>query len=272
MERALQDYLFDLRGYLILENAVDPDHIAALNAALDAFPPLEWGQWHGNVQRFDNNGAAGVELQNIVEGGEPFERLIDHPSWVSLLRHYCGEERSYVEGLYIDECFASIRRTGGFFPVHSGGYLGATRGQYRYKDGVFRCGQVNILLALTDVGPGDGGTMIVPGSHKSNLPHPQCAEFHAQERMDALEGAVEVHLKKGDAVLFVDGLAHGASSRTNPGERRVTIFRYGVSWGNTRYGYEYSQALLDRLTPERRAILQPIPPRRPPPVPAGPTS
>ena len=260
MTQEVLDYLFDLRGYLILENAVDADHIADLNRALDEFPALEWGQWHGNVQRFDNNGAAGVELQNIVEGGEAFERLIDHPSWIELLRRYCGEQGSYVEGLFIDECFASIRRSGGYFPIHSGGYKGAARGQYRYKDGLFRCGQVNILLALTDIGPGDGGTMIVPGSHKSNFPHPD-ADY--SKPMDDMLGVIEVNLKKGDALLFVDGISHGASTRTNPGERRVVITRYGVSWGATRYGYRYSDELLVRLTPERRKILDPIPARRP---------
>jgi hypothetical protein len=262
MSPDLQDYLFDLRGYLILENAVDPAHIAALNQVLDHFPALEWGKWHGNVQRFDNNGVAGVELQNIVEAGEPFERLIDHPSWIGHLRRYCGESDSYVEGLFIDECFASIRRSGGFFGIHSGGYRGAMRGQYRYKDGVWRCGQVNILLALTNVGPGDGGTVIVPGSHKSCLPHPNWDQ-HRDKPSDVVEGSVEVQLKAGDALLFVDGLSHGASERTNPGERRVVIYRYGVSWGNTRYGYRYSDELLSRVTPAQRKILQPIEPRTP---------
>lgn len=263
---AIDDYLFDLRGYLILENAIDAGHVADLNAAFDAFPSLEWGEWWGNVQRFDNNGAAGIELQNIVEAGEPFERLIDHPSWIAHLRHYCGDEGSYTEGLFIDECFASVRRSGGFFPIHSGGFQGSTRGAFRFKDGKFRCGQVNVLLALTDVGPGDGGTMVVPGSHKSNFPHPMNRYLDDEGKpvpMDDVLGAVEIHLKKGDALLFCDGLAHGASSRTNPGERRVVIYRYGVSWGSARYGYEYSPALLSRLTPERRAILQPIKPRRP---------
>ncbi len=262
----LDDYLFDLRGYLILEGAVDAEHVAELNGALDSFPSLEWGEWHGNVQRFDNNGAAGVELQNIVEGGEAFERLIDHPSWIDYVRHYCGEEDSYVEGLYIDECFASIRRSGGFFPVHSGGYRGALRGAFHYNNGVFRCGQVNILVALTDIGSGDGGTMVVPGSHKSNFPHPMNRYFDTDGRpvpMDALPGAIEVQLQKGDALLFCDGISHGASSRANPGERRAVIYRYGVSWGSTRYGYEYSHALLERLSPVRRAILEPIRPRRP---------
>ena len=183
MPTALEDYLFDLRGYLILRNAVAPELVERLNRALDGFPPLEWQGWHGNVQRFDNNGHAGIELQNIVEGGEPFEELIDHPSWIGHLRHYCGEEDSYVQGLFIDECFASIRRSGGFFPIHSGGQDGVVRNQFGYVNGRFRCGQVNILTALTDIGPGDGGTAVIPGSHKSNLMHPQVsAEWSA--RMD----------------------------------------------------------------------------------------
>lgn len=257
----LDDYLFDLRGYLVLENALDTDLLDELNTAFDNFPELQREQWWGNVQRLDNNGPAGVEMQNIVEGGPAFEKLIDHPSWINLVRRYCGDQNSYTQGLFIDECFASIRRSGGFFPVHSGGCQGSTRGQYAYRDGVFRCGQVNILMALTDVGPNDGGTMVIPGSHKSHFPHPRKPDYSSP--MDMMEGAIEVHLKKGDALLFVDAISHGASSRTNPGERRVVIFRYGVSWGNTRYGYRYSDELLARLTPERRKILQPITPRSP---------
>ena len=79
----------------------------------------------------------------------------------------------------------------------------------------------------------------------------------------ALPGAVPAYMKKGDALLFVDGIMHGGSSRTNPGERRILIYRYGPLWASTRFGYEYSQPLLDRLTPERLHILQPVPPARP---------
>jgi hypothetical protein len=264
MDYDLQDYLFDLRGYLILKNALSPDLVARLNQRLDTYLDMQYLEWRGNVQRFDNNGVAGIELQNIVEGGEPFEELIDHPAWIDRVHRYCGEYGSYVDGLYIDECFASIRRTGGYFPVHSGGQDGVVRNQYRFFNGKFHCGQVNILMALTDIGPGDGGTMIIPGSHKSNLTHPGMqGTWEELRHMDALEGAVEVHLNKGDALLFVDALAHGSATRTNPGERRVVIFRYGPTWGNTRYGYVYSQELLDRLTPARRKILQPITPRVP---------
>ena len=262
----LQDYLFDLNGYLILKDVIAPDHLAALNAAFDTFPDLGFKEWWGDVQRLDNNAKAGMELQNIVHAGKPFEGLIDHPAWIDRMRRYCGEDQTWISGLFIDECFASVRRSGGFFPMHSGGHERAIRNQYGYADGRWQCGQVNILLALTDIGPGDGGTRILPGSHKSLLPHPVFKvpyEERSRQTDEVVEGSIEVNMKAGDALLFVDSLAHGATRRTNPGERRVVIYRYGPMWGSTRYGYRYSPALLDRLTPAQRRILEPVRPRPP---------
>lgn len=257
----VQDFFFDLNGYLILKNAVAPDLLQRLNAEFDAFPAdLGLLEWYRGAQRRDYTPDTGLELHNAVELGSPFEELIDHPSWIDLLRHYCGEENSYVAGLFIDESIASIRTKGGHHPVHSGGYRGALRGHYNYEHGVFRCGQCNIILALTDIGEGDGATMVVPGSHKSNLPHPLQGDYMRGDRMDALPGAVPVYLKQGDALLFCDGLMHGGSSRTNPGERRITIYRYGPLWGASRFGYVYDPDFLDRLTPARRKILQPVAP------------
>lgn len=261
----LDNYLFDLRGYLILRGALGVAEVAGLNTAFDEFPEdLVPSGWWGNVQRTDTEGDThkGYELQNIVEAGPSFERLIDHPAWINYMRTWAGESDSYVEGLFIDECFASVRRAGGYFDIHSGGFQGAMRGQYRYVNGVFRCGQVNALMALTDIGPGDGATMVIPGSHKSNFPHP--GKPAGRDPMDDVEGAIEVHLSAGDVLLFSDGIAHGGSSRsTAGGERRVVIYRYGPSWASTRHGYHYSTELLGRVTPSRRAILQPVTPRGP---------
>ena len=261
----MDNYLFDLRGYVILRGALTADQLTSLNVAFDEFPTNldPWGWW-GNVQRSDAEGDThkGYELQNVAQAGPAFEQLIDHPAWINYMRTWAGETDSYVEGLFIDECFASVRRAGGYFDVHSGGYHGAVRGQYRYVNGVFRCGQVNALMALTDIGPGDGGTMIIPGSHKSNFPHP--GKPVGRDRMDEVEGAIEVHLDAGDVLLFCDGIAHGGSSRTTTeGERRVVIYRYGPSWASTRHGYRYSDDLLERVTPQQRDILQPVTPRLP---------
>ena len=140
-----------------------------------------------------------------------------------------------------------------------GGHKRRIRTQFRFHNGEFRCGQINVLLPLSDFGPDDGATMAIPGSHKSNLLHPA---FGAKApSLDEVEGAVQLQARAGDALCFVDCLAHGSARRDNPGERRMLIIRYGPHWGNDRYGYQPSQALLKRLSPERRKIVQPLPPR-----------
>ena len=76
MPTDLENYLFDLRGYIVLEKAVDSQHLLELNTCLDSYRDLEPQQWRGNVHRADNFYANGIEIQNVVEAGEPFERLI----------------------------------------------------------------------------------------------------------------------------------------------------------------------------------------------------
>jgi ectoine hydroxylase-related dioxygenase (phytanoyl-CoA dioxygenase family) len=70
-------------------------------------------------------------------------------------------------------------------------------------------------------------------------------------------GALEVHMKAGDALIFTDTICHGSSRRTNPGERKIIVQRYGPSWGFFRHGYRPSKALLSRLTPTQRQIVWP---------------
>ena len=260
----LDDYEFDLRGFLVVRGALTPAELDALDRAYDRFPDLANGEWYGNAQRRDYTAETGFELHNLLDCGDPtFDSLIDHPSWVDHARRYAGEAGTYVEGITIDEHIATSRRAGGHHPVHSGGHDASIRTQFAMRNGKFRCGQLNVLVALTDIGPGDGPTMIVPGSHKSNLPHPLAGDYARGDRMDTLDHAEPIHARAGDALLFVDACLHGGSSRTNPGERRVIILRYGPPWAQPRFGYRLSPEFLDRLTPERRRIMQPIRPMTP---------
>ena len=60
------------------------------------------------------------------------------------------------------------------------------------------CGQVNALIALTDIGPGDGGTVLVPGSHKSNFEHPELKKvaMRSEGFGELIEGAIEIQMAK----------------------------------------------------------------------------
>ena len=259
----MEEYLFDLRGYIVLKSAVEADHLAEINAIVDTYLDLESDGWRGWVHRAEIDGLRHVH--NIFEMGEPLERLIDHPAWIDHVRRFVGG----TDGLFIDESFIDTRPQGGATRMHSGGHKRRIRTQFRFHNNEFRCGQINVLLALKDIGNGDGATMAIPGSHKSNVLHPAFNNPEgtgSNRSLDRVEAAVQIQLDAGDAIFFVDCMAHGSAERTRPGERRVAIIRYGPHWGNDRYGYQPSPELIARLTPARRRIVQPLPPRMPPGV------
>ena len=255
-------FFFDLRGYLFLEGALSDREVADMNAVLDSAPPLAPGEWWGNVHAHSYRDNDGVNLQQIYEAGEPFERLIDHPSWIEKVKCFIGGEGTFDWNhgpLFIDENFANLRAPGEAIGMHSGGHIGLIRNQFRVLNGKFHCGQVNVLMALSDIGTGDGGTLLIPGSHKSNFVHPELETYQMRgERAgEDPEGAMEIHMNAGDVLLFVDSICHGSLKRTNPGYRRTVVYRYGPSWGNFRHNYQVSGELLARLTPAQRQIVRP---------------
>lgn len=259
-------YLFDLNGYLVIRGALSETEVTDCNDSLDEMHDCKPGEWRGRVQGHNFTGHhEGLNLQQIYETGAAWERLIDHPSWIATVTHFIGTDVQNFDchhgPLFIDENFASIRGPGQAIGLHSGGHERVTRCQFRYHDGRFHCGQINVLVALNDVGTGDGATMVIPGSHKSNIIHPEFGRSQITTdrgtSVDGITGAIEVHLNAGDAILFVDAIMHGSARRINEGQRRIVVYRYGPSWGFFRHAYRPSTELLQRLTPVQRSIVMP---------------
>lgn len=274
---ALDEYLFDLQGFVIVRGALSPEEVKAGNDAIDQIPrSLPRKGWHGWVQREDHPEHRGISYQQVMELGGTFERMIDHPNYINYVLRFVGGQDcfDYHHGpLFIDEHFFTIRGPGEAIPLHAGGHDICKRMAFRYHNGRFQCAQINVLVAFTDIGPGDGATMVIPGSHKSNIIHPA---FNAPDRheawsdkskgasVDGIPGAVEAHLKAGDALVFVDATCHGSAKRINEGERRIAVYRYGSSWNRTRWGYHASPEILARLNPFARRLVHPQEYVRPP--------
>ncbi|MEM8782062.1 MAG: phytanoyl-CoA dioxygenase family protein [Planctomycetota bacterium] len=261
-----QDYLFDLRGFRVISEALSTNQLERINDFVDTNlrDDLEPGEWIGNVETHSYGHAEtpdGINFQNVIEGGEVFEELIDQPAWIDQVRRYIECEQHQLS---IDENFLNVRRTGGFIPIHSGGANPRFTSTFRNGAGQWMVGQINILMALTDTLEGDGCTTVVPGSHKSHIEHPQYAgAWNPGQEVsgaDAL-GMVQVHLKAGDALMFTDAITHGSLPRTNPGERRVLIYRYSPHLLAKRMNYLPSPEFLERLTEARRKLVVPVPPR-----------
>jgi len=264
----VRDYLFDLNGYRVLKGALSSEQVARINRWVDEHPPGKPGEWIGDIETQTYQGHDGVNYQNIIEGGDVFEECIDHPSWIDDVRRYICTDSHAVS---INEAFLNVRAKGGFIGIHSGGHIPGFPHLVRHHTGAWMVGQINILMALTDIGPGDGPTTVIPGSHKSHEVHPALRaegdragkpQSHNDDVVAAEQlNMMEVYLKAGDALMFTDAICHGSAARTNPGHRRVMIYRYSPHMMMTRFNYLPSEELLGRLTPSRRKIIEPVAPR-----------
>ena len=259
LTQAEQDFLFDVFGYRIIRGALSAEELRAINAFADQHdtPDRKAGDWIGDVETHTYGKKDGLNFQNIIEGGPVFEKLIDHPSWIEQVKRYILTEE---HSMRIDECFLNLRNRGGFIPVHSGGASTRVTAAFRSHTGAWAVGQINILMALRDIGPGDGPTTVVPGSHKSGMDHPN-KDWDAGVGAHEAVAMQEVYLKAGDALMFTDGICHGSMPRTNPGQRRVLIYRYTPHLVASRFNYVPSEELMARLTPVQRQLVMPVAPR-----------
>ena len=65
MEQNLEDYLFDLRGYLHLKGAISAELVTQLNTELDPYVSMSLNEWNGNIHRLKPD-----EIRNIIEAGQ----------------------------------------------------------------------------------------------------------------------------------------------------------------------------------------------------------
>ena len=81
---------------------------------------------------------------------------------------------------------------------------------------------VACVAALTDVNPGDGGLVVVPGSHKANFPLPDYVRLYEADH----DIFYNPPAKAGDLIIFNESTTHGTIPWKGKGERRVIFFRY----------------------------------------------
>ncbi len=111
-----------------------------------------------------------------------------------------------------------------------------------------------VAWQLADVNPGEGGLCLIPGSHKGNYACPQEIRKWEAHR-DIVR---QVPGKAGDVVIFTEAVTHGTLPWTAAHQRRSVLFR--MSPGNLAYATGYNpwpEAVLDEMTPEQRAVLEP---------------
>ena len=233
-----EKYLFDLRGYIAVPDALDSAQLERLNAVLDRHIGQECLE-EEHAHRFG-------ELLSWVK---PYRDLIDNPSIVSYIDVILGER------FRLDHLYADLIR-GGTSPIgatlHGGGAPFDPSQYYHFHGGQMYNGLTVVAYNLADVGPEDGGFGCVPGSHKSNY----CFPGQWRDMAENIEPCVHrVTGPAGTAVIFTESLTHVALPWTGQGEHGTVFLNYSphpISW-SARY---FDETEFEGLNEHQRAILE----------------
>ena len=249
-----EKYLFDLTGYLVVQNVLTPDEITLANDAIERHQ--EQTRVRSREQRLDGGSSAlegkmgRLELSGMLHWEEPwclpFRKMLAHPRLVPYLNEILGKGFRMDHQMFL----ISMEKGSEGFIFHGSSGPGFDPNQYYiYRHGKIHCGLTVVGFQLTDVNPGDGGLIVIPGSHKSNFPCPQ--EMRRYQRYQ--DYVKQITCKAGDVVIFTEAVTHGTLPWTAEHPRRSLLTRYTA--GNMAYVPAYP---MPEWADEReRAVMEP---------------
>ena len=241
-------YLFDLRGFIVVKNALQPNQIDDLSRRLETHRNSNLSPILGSDRTILDDDAGAWSAPSLLELGGSYLDLVNLPTIAPYLTKLLGE------GYRLDHDYAKIdskmpEREKTLY-LHGGGQgaggpedlVGPSDGGqcfYRYSNGRFFNGLVAVAFELDDVQESDGGFACVPGSHKSNIGLP-AGWRHSKTQAEVPDFVQRVAAAAGDAIIFTEACAHGTVPwEGKPGsERRTLFYKYcphAVAWSPCYY-------------------------------------
>ena len=259
-------YLFDLRGFIVVKNALQPNQIDDLSRRLEAHRSSNPSPILGSDRTILDDDAGAWSAPSLLELGGAYLDLVNLPTIAPYLTKLLGEhyrlDHDYAK---IDSKMPEREKT---LYLHGGGQgaggpadlVGPSDGGqcfYRYSNGRFFNGLVAVAFELDDVQASDGGFACVPGSHKSNIGLPT-AWRHSKTQAEVPDFVQRVAAAAGDAIIFTEACAHGTVPwEGKPGsERRTLFYKYcphAVAWSPCYYNADN----YPDLSAEQQQLLMP---------------
>ena len=234
----LQQYLFDVQGYLVIEDVLSRAELDSFNRLLDA----QQLPGPGQTQRF----GSAPDGPGFLDWGQPFCDLLDHPRIMPVLRFRLGDcfRLDRIYGMYMRAGMSRGRLHADYGA--SSKRSRAQPGEYvPFRDDQIYNGFVVVTWCLTDTGPGLGGLCCIPGSHKSNYRLPQQIDENPEEAACV----IIPEARAGSIIMFTEALTHGTAAWQAEHERRALLYKYCVShvaWTSRRVQTPASAELTPR--------------------------
>ena len=204
-------------GAVIVENALSPAQLAALNGELDtALEGIAPGLRHPTEEFFvDFYGKKTIRLDGLPARSRTFWSIMESSFMTRVADH-----------LLLDNCDDYLLNTGQLIQIGPG-----EKAQMLHRDedawphikAPRPLLQVEAMFALTDFTKENGCTQVVPGSHRWDL--------EREARPDEIGRA---EMAAGSALLYLGSTVHGGGANTTTDQwRRGMFFGFIVGWLRT---------------------------------------
>ena len=222
-------YHLDVFGYVIIENTLTADEVGRirealydLNAELMKLDGSSPTPARVRDASFGKNEPHHHYIHNIIEAHPDITAYATHPRLVSMAEELMGGEARIVEmNAQINsrdpEADPTVEPEYGFHRGTDIAYAGHS------KNGLFHCNFVKTLTNLTDLGPDDGGTVVIAGSHKIEAPSEDVIKLAYEDR----SLIHQVIAPAGSTLLFSETLIHATGQIRSEKERVIIITGYG---------------------------------------------
>lgn len=237
-------------GYVVIENAITPEMTKRLVDKMYAIED-EYRAGKFKIPKnvfFTGDSREFFRIDNIPHVDPVFFEYVTHPYLVALAEEAIGGEAR------LEQSDAHIRRAP---PDKSTQQYGFHRGaghalSYRSAAGLYQCHFVKTLTNLTDLGPDDGGTTVIAGSHKLNHLDPHEVIQAAGNDPRFIHSVVA---PAGSTLLFFEATIHSSGIIKSDKDRLLIIGGYTPPMFQAWQGYDHVPEFVETVDETLRPLL-----------------
>ena len=223
-----EQYFFDVNGYLVIEDMLSAEMVAEMNSAFDNAGGQQVKLREGDLRLAGDSGKlagrhgrgdTGLLMQWPEPWCQPFRQLLTHHRTLRIMLDLIGPgfRHSSADGITMDRGAEGLNLHGSASTLDVRSSSG-----YQCQNGVMANGLVTVMYQLADINAGDGGLVVIPGSHRASFALPaDVKEMEARE-----DWFHEVPVKKGSAIVFTEATTHGTKPWRGDHQRRTLLYRY----------------------------------------------
>ena len=239
----------DIYGYVIIENVIGQSEIDTIKDTLygieDDFRRTD--ELPGPNCFYTSTTEEFFRIDNLPHLAPCFFDYITHPFIVGMAEEIVGGP------VRLQQSDAHIRRPLADRGHRHGFHRGINPAYNHYDQGLYHFSFIKALTNLTDLGPDDGGTTVIAGSHKLPTDIPQEAIIDA-----ALEDRSMIHQVEapaGSTLLFYESLLHASGIIKSGKDRLLILGGYMPTMFQAWMDYDPDPDFVETLSDEHRALL-----------------